>query len=131
MSTENDRPRADQREGHERRQVDGAASPRNRLAVDDPSTRRRATDGRPGLGGGHPVSVEWVRPVELAARVAGKAAAGTLAAHLAAHRRLREGVRARLAWERPGRPGRLAPGSAFGHGGQAEPVAPARSVLGR
>ncbi len=119
MSTDQDRQRADQTKHHERERVAGAESPRELLAVDDPSKRATAR-GRQAVARGHGVAVQWVRPTDLAARIAARGAAGAVAAHVAAHRQVRDNVRARLA-----------PVSAFGRQGRAEQAVAERSVVGR
>ncbi len=133
MSTDQDRQQADQTKHHEhareRERVAGAESPRELLAVDDPS--KHNTRGRQTAGPGHGVTVQWVRPTDLAARVAARGAAGAVAAHVAAHRQVRDRVRERLAGDGNGRRGRLAPVSAFGRQGRAEQAVADRSVVGR
>lgn len=132
MSTDDDRPRADQTKhhehAHERERVAGTESPHELLAVDDPS--KHNTRGRQTAARGHGVTVQWVRPTDLAARVAARGAAGAVAAHVAAHRQVRDRIRARLAGDGRGR-GRLAPVSAFGREGRAEQAVAERSVVGR
>jgi len=119
MNTDHDRPRVGHSDHQEHDQPSGAESPRHLLAVHDPSTRG-GTRGRQTAGRGHGVTVQWVRPTELAARIAARTTAGAVAAHTAAQREIRGNVRARLA-----------PLSAFGRHGEAEPVAVGRSVVGR
>ena len=120
MSTDQNRPRV----GHSNDQQHddrpgGAESPHELLAVHDPSKhaagRRQETAAR-----GHGVTVQWVRPTDLAARMAARGSAGAVAAHVAAHRQVREHVRARLA-----------PLSAFGRQAETGPVTVQRSVAGR
>lgn len=121
MSTDQDRQRAghsnDQQHEHDR--PGGAESPRELLAVHDPS-RHAAGRRQETAVGGHGVTVQWVRPTDLAARMAARASAGAVAAHVAAHRQVREHVRARLA-----------PVSAFGRQAESGPVRVERSVVGR
>lgn len=119
MNTDQDRQRADQSEQHDHGGLAGAESPRELLAVHDPS-KQAAARGRQAVGRGQGVTVQWVRPTELAARVAARTTAGAVAAHAAVHRQVREGVRARLA-----------PLSAFGRQAEAGPVTVERSVVGR
>jgi hypothetical protein len=130
MSTDDDRRRAGYNDHQEHTRPSGAESPHNLLAVHDPSKR-----GRPGgqrtAGRGHGVSVQWLRPTELAARMAATTAAGAAATHVAAHRQVRDNVRARLTGDDNGRRGRLAPPSAFGRTAGAEQTVAERSVIGR
>lgn len=118
MSTDYDRQRAGH-SNHEHDRPGGAESPRELLAVHDPS-KRRVARGPQGTGRGHGVTVQWVRPTELAARMSARASAAAVAAHVAAHRQVRESVRARLA-----------PLSAFGRHGRAGQASVERSVIGR
>lgn len=109
---------------HERLSVN---VPLNVMAVHDPGDTQQRQDAGSGRG----VSVRWVRPSDLAIRVAERGAAAALAAHLAAHRRTRAAARARLAGTPRGRQGRLAPPSAFGSAGQTEHAAARRPPLSR
>ncbi len=132
MTTDHDRPSAGHNEHHERAtqgQPGGAESPRQLLALHDPSRRRGAATRPPGRG--HGTNVEWVRPTDLAARIGARAAAAAVAAHVAGHRRVRGSLRARVDREDRGRAGRLAPLSAFGRKPDAERTVAARSVIGR
>ena len=119
MNTDQDRQRADQRNQHDHDGLADAESPRELLAVHDPS-KQAAARGRQAVGREHGVTVQWVRPTELAARIAARTTAGAVAAHVTAHRQVREGVRARLA-----------PLSAFGRQAESGPVTVERSVVGR
>lgn len=119
MNRDDDRPPAGHSDDQHRERPDGAESPRELLAVHDPSKQGTARGQRIGARG-HGVTVQWVRPTDLAARMAARASAGAVAAHVAAHRQVREHVRARLA-----------PVSAFGRQGRAEQAAVERSVIGR
>jgi hypothetical protein len=119
VNTDQDRQRADQSKQHDHAGLAGAESPRELLAVHDPS-KQAAPSGRQAVGRGHGVTVQWVRPTELAARIAARTTAGAVAAHVAAHHQVRENVRARLA-----------PLSAFGRQSQSGPVTVERSVVGR
>ena len=119
MSTDNDRPPAEQSREHEHERPGGPESPHNLLAIHDPS-KHGAARGRQAAGRGHGVTVQWVRPTELAVRIAAKSAAGAVAAHAATHRQVREHVRARLA-----------PLSAFGRHADVGPAVAGRSVVGR
>jgi hypothetical protein len=103
---------------HEHRQPTGAESPHNLLAVHDPS-RRRATPRQTTTRAGG-VTVQWLRPTELATRVASHTAARAVTAHAAAHRQARAELRTALSRTRDQisssmrSRGRLAPPSAFG-----------------
>lgn len=119
MNTDQDRHRADQSKQHDHDGLAGTESPRELLAVHDPS-KQAAPNGRQAVGRGHGVTVQWVRPTELAARIAARTTAGAVAAQVAAHHQVRENVRARLA-----------PLSAFGRQAQSGPVTVERSVVGR
>ena len=132
MSTDQDRQRAGHSDHHEHVRPSGAESPHNLLAVHDPS-KRSGGGGQRAADRGHGVTVQWLRPTELAARMAARTAAGAVAVHAAAHRQVRDGVRARLAAgaSTVGRRGRLAPPSAFGRQAEAEQMATERSVVGR
>lgn len=116
MSTDDDRPRAGHSNDHHDERPGGAESPRELLAVHDPS-RQASAHGRQAAGRGHGVTVQWVRPTDLAARIAARASAGAVAAHVAAHRQVRASVRARLA-----------PLSAFGRHAESGPMRVERSV---
>lgn len=129
MSTNQDQQRVGHSNYQEHDRPSGAESPHNLLAVHDPSKRRGS--GRQPAGQGHGVTVQWLRPTELAARFAGRTAARAVAAHVAAHRQVRDGVRARLARDEGGRRGRLAPASAFGRAAGAEQTVAERSMIGR
>lgn len=96
---------------HER--LSGSGSPLSLLAVQHPSERRV-------VGSGHGVRVQWLRPSDLAAGIAGRSAAVVVAAHLATHRRVRAAARTRLAGQASARRGRRAPLSAFGAGREAK-----------
>ena len=63
-------PHGDNHPRHEQRQPTGAESPHNLLAVHDPSRRRQTPRPAPARGGG--VTVQWLRPTELATRWADK-----------------------------------------------------------
>jgi hypothetical protein len=132
MSTDQDRPTAGHSKHHEHDRPNSAESPRELLAVHDPSKHSTGHD-RQTVARGHGVTVQWVRPTELAARVAARGAAGAVAAHVAAHRQVRDSVRERLTRDADGsgRRVRLAPVSAFGRHGRAEQVTVERSVVGR
>jgi hypothetical protein len=119
MNTDHDRPPAGNNNDQQHERSSGAESPQHLLAVHDPS-KRGAARGPQGTGRGHGVAVQWVRPTDLAARIAAKGAAGAVAAHVAAHRQVSENVRARLA-----------PLSAFGRQAESGPVAVERAVVGR
>lgn len=124
MNTDHDRQQADRSKPEQSKQHDndrpaGVESPRELLAVHDPS-RQATARGHAAAGRGHGVRVQWVRPTDLAARVAARGAAGAVAAHVATHRRVRENVR-----------GRLAPLSAFGRQAEAGQAVAERSVVGR
>jgi hypothetical protein len=129
MSTDDDRQPAGHNDHHEHTRPSGAESPHNLLAVHDPSTRGGA-GGQRTPGRGHGVSVQWLRPTELAARMAATTAAGAVATHVAAHRQVRDSVRARLTRGDNGRRGRLAPPSSFGRTAGAEQTVAERSVIG-
>lgn len=132
MTTDHDRPSAGHNEHHERTTHDqpgGAESPRQLLALHDPSRRRAAATRTAARG--HGMNVEWVRPTDLAARIGARAAAAAVAAHVAAHRRVRDSLRTRANRDDLGRVGRLAPLSAFGRQPDAERTVAARSVIGR
>jgi hypothetical protein len=136
MSRDDDRPRAGHSNDQHHERPGGAESPRHLLAVHDPS--KRAGRGPQAAGRGHGVTVEWVRPTDLAARMTARASAGAVAAHVAAHRQVRESVRARLAAHvaahrqvRESVRARLAPLSAFGGQAESGPVRVERSVIGR
>ncbi|GAB3924447.1 hypothetical protein GCM10011575_03520 [Microlunatus endophyticus] len=120
MSTDDDRPRAGHSNDHHDERPGGAESPRELLAVHDPSRQATGRDWQSAGGRGHGVTVQWVRPTDLAARMAARASAGAVAAHVAAHRQVRASVRARLA-----------PLSAFGRQGESGPVTVERSMVGR
>jgi hypothetical protein len=124
MTTDEDRQPAGRNNHYERVRVDGTESPRELLAVHDPS-RHRSAAGRTAAASGHGVSVQWLRPTELAARVAASTAAGAVAAHVAAHRHVRDNVRARLTGNR------LAPASAFGRQAESRRAVAERSVISR
>lgn len=112
---------------HERERSLGAESPHELLAVDDLSRRTGAGRRTPErVAGGHGVTVQWMRPTELAARVAGHGAAGVIAAHREAHRRLREAMAPR----RDSGAG-LAPVSAFGRNTGVDRTSVERPVVGR
>lgn len=128
MSTDHDRQLAGHSDHHDR--ANGAESPRELLAVHDPSRRTAANSPQMPGRGEHEVTVQWVRPTELAARVAARTTAGAVAAHAAAHRQARESLRARLAGGVE-RQSRLAPVSAFGRQVETGPVTVERSVIGR
>jgi hypothetical protein len=132
MSTDSDRPPAGHKGHHEHERPNSAESPRELLAVDDPS-KRSTGRGRQTAARGHGVTVQWVRPTDLAARIAARTAAGAVAAHLTAHRQVRDSVRERLTRDDDGsgRRARLAPVSAFGRQGRAEQATVERSVVGR
>lgn len=130
MSTDEDRRRAGDNDHHAHERRAGAESPRELLAIHDPS-KRSAGSGQLRPGGGHGVTVQWLRPTELAARFAGQAAAGAVAAQVAVHRQVRDSLRARLAGDESGRAGRLAPVSAFGRHTKGDQVRVERSVVGR
>lgn len=118
MNTDQDRQQAHQRNQHDHDRLAGAESPRELLAVHDPS-KQAAAHGRQTASRGHGVTVQWVKPTELAARIAARTTAGAVAAHSAAHHQVRENIRARLA-----------PLSAFGCQAQSGPVTVDRSVVG-
>lgn len=130
MSTDEDRSLAGPSSYQEHERPSGAESPHNLLAVHDPS-KPRTGHGQQKAGRGHRVTAQWVRPTELAARIAARTAAGAVAVHLAAHRRVRDGVRARLTGDGNGRQRRLAPPSAFGRQAQSEQTVAERSLTGR
>lgn len=119
MSKDDDRQGAGHGNDQHHERPGGAESPRELLAVHDPS-RQATARGRQAAGRGHGVTVQWVRPTDLAARMAARASAGAVAAHVAAHRQVRGSVRARLA-----------PLSAFGRQGESGPVRVERSGIGR
>ena len=119
MNTDQNRQRANQRNQYDHDGLAGAESPRELLSVHDPS-KQAAARVRQAVGRGHGVTVQWVRPTELAARIAGRTTAGAVAAHVAAHHQVRESVRARLA-----------PLSAFGRQAESGPGTVERSVVGR
>lgn len=129
MNTDQDRLRAGEN-NHQHDRPSGAESPRELLAIHDPS-KRSTGSGRQQAGGGHGVMVQWLRPTELAARTAGRAAAGAVAAHAAAHRQARDSIRERLSRGGEDRRGRLAPVSAFGRQAGADQASVERSVVGR
>ena len=132
MSTDEDRQRTghDDHHGHDRPSY-GAESPRELLAVHDPSKGNPVDGRRQATAQGHGVRVQWLRPTELAIRFAGQAAAGAVAAQVAAHRQVRDNLRTGLAGDRNGGRGRLAPVSAFGRQSAVEPARVERSVIGR
>lgn len=116
----------------EPRQATGAESPRSLLAMHDPS-KQRVTWRQPAAGRTNEVKVEWLRPSELAARVASKASARTVAAHAAAHRQARTRLRAGLTATRNQirRQGKLAPASAFGRNASMDPTVVGRTGIRR
>ena len=131
MSTEQNRPAAGQSTDQQHERPSGAESPHNLLAVHDPS-KGHAASRQHAAGRAHGVRVEWLRPNELAVRIAGRSVAAAVTAHLAAHRQLRARVRTRAAGEERGRRERLAPVSAFGsRRAAAEAMAAERPVVGR
>lgn len=119
----------------EHRQPTGAESPHNLLAVHDPSRRRPTPRQTAARASG--VTVQWLRPTELAARVASRTAARAVSAHAAAHQRARAELRSALSRTREqnssamrsGR--RLAPLSAFGHNGSLDSATAERSGMNR
>lgn len=118
--------------GRAPRQPAGAESPRNLLALHDPS-RQRTARRQPTNGRINGVTVEWLRPNELAARVTSKASARAVAAHSVAHHQARARLRAGLTATRnriSGR-GQLAPASAFGRHASTEPTAASRTAIRR
>lgn len=129
MSTDQDRPRAGENNHHGHDRPSGGESPRELLAIHDPS-KPGAGSGRQQAGRGHGVTVQWLRPTELATRIAARTTAGAVAAHAAAHRQARHSVRRRLAGDGSDRRGRLAPVSAFGRQAGAEQATVERSVVG-
>lgn len=132
MSTDQDRQRAGNSNHEEHDRPNAAESPRELLAVHDPSKQATARSQRTAARE-HGVTVQWVRPTELAARIAGTTAGGAVAAHVAVHRQVRDSVRERLTrdGDGSGRRSRLAPVSAFGRQAEAGPMAVERSVVGR
>ncbi|MGH3266415.1 MAG: hypothetical protein ACRDNS_30980 [Trebonia sp.] len=130
MNINEDRLRAGDNDHRAHERPAGAESPRELLAIHDPS-KRSAGSGRQTTARGHGVTVQWLRPTELATRFAGQAAAGAVAAQVAAHRRVRDSLRVRLAGDESGRWGRLAPVSAFGRHTKGDQVGVERSVVGR
>ena len=130
MSTNQDRLGAGHNDHHKHEQPTGTESPRELLAIHDPS-KRSAVRGRQAAARGHGVTVQWLRPTELAARTAGRVAAGAVAAQVSAHRQVRDSLRARLGNDDGARRGRLAPVSAFGRHVDGDQVRVERSVIGR
>ena len=128
-------PRYQDHARREHRQAAGAESPHNLLALHDPS-RRRATP-RQTAARARGVTVQWLRPTELAARVASRTTARAVSAHAAAHQRARAELRSALSRTREqigssmrsGR--RLAPLSAFGQNGATAAATAERSVISR
>lgn len=129
MNTDHDRQPAGHSNHDDHRWAEGTESPRELLAVHDPSKQRSA--GRTAVHAGHGVSVHWLRPTELAARVAARSAAGAVAAHAGAHRQVLGRLRIRGTSARTEQRGRLAPLSAFGRAARVEHIVPDRSVVGR
>jgi hypothetical protein len=132
MSTpEQDRPEVGHNnEQHEPEQRHGLESPHELLAVDDPSDRSGNSRRSPSrVPGGPGVTVQWLRPTELAMKLAGHGAAGVIHAHREAHLRLRDAITPQAVRER--RAARLAPLSAFGSNTGNGRNGVERSVIGR
>lgn len=124
------RPRAD-RDHHIRREhPTGVESPRNLLAFDDPSRRRTARSGQ-ATGRWHGVTVEWLRPTELAARITTRTAARAVEAAGRRRARIRPQAISTAARTTTARRGRLAPASAFGRHAAADAPLAEHTVVGR
>ncbi len=130
QTARDDLPHRDNHPRHEQLAPREAESAHNLLAVDDPS-RRRPTRQAPRRAG--VVTMQWLRPTELATQVASRTAARAITAHTAAHLQARAELRAALSRtrDRTSSHGRLAPLTAFGRHASPDSLTARRSGMSR